>query len=65
MVAACCGALDENFIPPTINYEEKDPDCDLDYVPNKSRDAKVNNILIITFGPNGTNTCMVLGRYKP
>lgn len=64
-VAACVGALNENFIPPTVNYQEADPDCDLDYVPNKSRPAKLNKILIITFGPNGSNSCMVLGRYHP
>ena len=63
-VAACLGVLNENFIPPTVNYKEKDSDCDLDYVPNKSRKAKVNKILIINFGPNGSNNCMILGRYK-
>ena len=64
-VAACVGAINEDFLPPTVNYQEKDPDCDLDYVPNKSRPAKLNKTLIITFGPNGSNSCMVLGRYKP
>ena len=64
-VAASLGVLNKNFIPPTVNYKEPDPECDLDYVPNKSRKAAVNRILIITFGPNGSNTCMILGRYKP
>ena len=65
MVAASVGVLQENFIPPTVNYQEKDPDCDLDYVPNEARDGKkVKNILVITFGPNGTNTCMVLRRFE-
>lgn len=64
-VAASLGALVEDFIPPTVNYSEKDPDCDLDYVPNQSRKARLNNILIITFGPNGSNSCIVLGRYQP
>lgn len=63
-VAASLGAINKNFIPPTVNYKEKDPDCDLDYVPNKARKASVNKILIIAFGPNGSNTCMVLGRFK-
>lgn len=63
-VAACLGAIEEGFIPPTVNYREKDPDCDLDYVPNAARKAKLNKILIITFGPNGSNSCMILGRYK-
>jgi 3-oxoacyl-[acyl-carrier-protein] synthase II len=63
-VAAGLGALNEDFIPPTVNYKEKDPDCDLDYVPNKSRKAELKKILIITFGPNGANSCMILGRKK-
>ncbi len=62
--AATVGAIAENFIPPTVNYQEKDPDCDLDYVPNKSRPAKIDKALIITFGPNGSNSCMILGRYN-
>lgn len=64
-VAACLGALTDDFIPPTVNYQEPDPDCDLDYVPNQSRKARLNKILIITFGPEGSNSCMVLGRYQP
>lgn len=63
--AACLGALQEDFIPPTVNYVESDPDCDLDYVPNTARKARLNKILINTFGPNGSNCCMVLGRFNP
>ncbi|MFA5059906.1 MAG: beta-ketoacyl-[acyl-carrier-protein] synthase family protein [Candidatus Omnitrophota bacterium] len=63
--AASLGALNRNFIPPTVNYKERDPDCDLDYVPNKSRKANLKNILVITFGPNGNNTCMVLRKFIP
>ena len=63
-VAAAVGALQENFIPPTVNYQEKDPDCDLDYVPNQSREAKLNKIMVNTFGPNGSHSSMVLGRYE-
>ncbi len=62
--AASLGALNKDFIPPTVNYQEKDPNCDLDYVPNKSRKAKLNHIMIITFGPNGSNTCMILKRFN-
>ena len=61
--AACVGAIQEDFIPPTMNYQEEDPDCDLDYVPNKMRHAKLNKVLINSFGPNGSNSCMILGRY--
>ncbi len=63
--AAAVGAIVEDFIPPTMNYKEKDPDCDLDYVPNKSRKAKLNRVLVNSFGPSGNNSCMVIGRYKP
>lgn len=61
-VAASIGAMNKKFIPPTVNYQEKDPDCDLDYVPNKVRAASVKNVLVITFGPNGSCSCMVLGK---
>ncbi|MDO8580053.1 MAG: beta-ketoacyl-[acyl-carrier-protein] synthase family protein [Candidatus Omnitrophota bacterium] len=61
--AASLGALERNFIPPTINYQEKDPDCDLDYVPNKARSAKPKHILVNTFGVSGNNCCMILRRY--
>ena len=61
--AACVGSLTESFIPPTINYKEPDPECDLDYVPNQSRKANVKKILINSFGPSGNHACMVLGKY--
>jgi len=63
-VGAALGVINENFVPPTVNYKEKDKDCDLDYVPNKSKKAKIDNILVINFGPGGSNCCMILGRYK-
>ena len=64
-MAASVGVFQENFIPPTVNYKEKDPDCDLDYVPNEARDgSKIKTILIITFGPNGNNTCAVIKRFE-
>lgn len=59
-VAAALGALNEGFIPPTMNYQEPDPDCDLDYVPNKSRPANLKTALVINFSPSGSSTCMVL-----
>ncbi len=63
-VAAALAAIDKSFIPPTVNYHEADPDCDLDYVPNKSVKADVDKSLVITFGPNGSNSCMVLGKFR-
>lgn len=60
--AVCC--LHEAFLTPTINYIEKDPECDLDYVPNKARRKGINNILAISSDPYGNNTAVVLGRNK-
>ncbi|MGE3980192.1 MAG: beta-ketoacyl synthase [Candidatus Omnitrophota bacterium] len=62
--AACVGSLVNEFIPPTTNFQEIDPECDLDYVPNQSRESKVRNILINSFGPSGNHACMVLGKYE-
>ncbi len=59
-VAAALGAINEDFIPPTVNYQEKDPDCDLDYVPNQAREARLEHVMVVTFGPSGNNSCMVL-----
>lgn len=53
-------ALQNNIIPPTINYKTADPDCDLDYVPNKKRDAKLNTILMNTFGFGGKNVAIII-----
>jgi len=63
-LVASIGALNECFVPPTINLREKDPECDLDYVPNTSRHKKLSRIMINTFGPNGENTSVIIGRIK-
>jgi len=57
-------ALARNVIPPTINYTTPDPNCDLDYVPNTAREARVDNVLSNSFGFGGTNACLVLSRFK-
>ena len=57
-------SIRDNIIPPTINYSMPDAECDLDYVPNKARKAKVNNVLINTFSNGGSNVAMVIKRYK-
>jgi len=55
--------LRDQVIPPTINYETPDPDCDLDYVPNEARQAKVEYALSNSFGFGGTNAALLLKRY--
>ena len=54
--------LHHQVIPPTINYQNPDPDCDLDYVPNTAREASVNMVLSNSFGFGGTNGSLVLKR---
>jgi 3-oxoacyl-[acyl-carrier-protein] synthase II len=57
-------AMQENTLPPTINYEHPDPDCDLDYVPNEPRQTTVDYVLSNSFGFGGTNACLVFKRYE-
>jgi len=57
---ACCLAIQNSIIPPTINYEIPDPDCDLDYVPNKARQTKVNITLSNSLGFGGHNASICL-----
>ena len=61
----CVLALKEGIIPPTINYEQPDPECDLDYVPNEARRAQVDVALSNAMGLGGHNGCVLLGRYEP
>lgn len=52
------------IIPPTINYEFPDPDCDLDYVPNESRKKEISYAMTNSFGFGGTNGCLILKRFE-
>ncbi len=56
-------AVKHDIVPPTINYETPDPDCDLDYVPNKARNLTVNAALSNSFGFGGTNASLVVKKY--
>ena len=58
----CVLAVHEGVLPPTINYENPDPDCDLDYVPNESRKAEVDVALSNAMGLGGHNACVLIGR---
>jgi 3-oxoacyl-[acyl-carrier-protein] synthase II len=57
--------INKGIIPPTINYETPDPECDLDYVPNVARRAEVKIALSNSFGFGSTNGSLILGRFSP
>jgi 3-oxoacyl-[acyl-carrier-protein] synthase II len=56
--------IKNQFIPPTINYEFPDPECDLDYVPSKGRKASVNTVLKNSFGFGGKNSSIIIKKYS-
>jgi 3-oxoacyl-[acyl-carrier-protein] synthase II len=55
----CCMSMDQGIVPPTINYEEPDPELDLDYVPNIAREAKVEYAMSNSLGFGGTNATLL------
>lgn len=59
---SCCMSLKEGILPPTINYETSDPECDIDCVPNKLRKQKINIILNNSSAFGGNNACLVLSQ---
>ncbi len=61
----CVKALQDQVIPPTINYETPDPVCDLDYVPNQPRPARLLRVMSNSFGFGGHNASIILGAYSP
>jgi len=62
-MAVCAKAIQTNMVPPTINYEVPDPDCDLDYVPNKARELRVDAILNNSFGFGGHNATIAAKKF--
>jgi len=58
-------ALRDQILPPTINQEVADPDCNLDYVPNHARPARIRTALTNSFGFGGQNACLVFGLDEP
>jgi 3-oxoacyl-[acyl-carrier-protein] synthase II len=61
---ACIKSIETGWLHPTINYEQPDPDCDLDYVPNQPRRAQVRVVLKNSFGFGGQNACLVFKRFE-
>ncbi len=61
---ACVKSIQQGIIHPTINYENPDPDCDLDYVPNEARRVAVDTVLSNSFGFGGQNACVVFSRFE-
>lgn len=64
-VAAALGVLEQDVVPPTIDYREPDPECALNIVTKAVKKAGVNTILVNNFSPSGSNACLILKRYKP
>jgi len=62
-MAICAKAIQTNTVPPTINYEHPDPECDLDYVPNTARELTVNVVINNSFGFGGHNATMVAKKF--
>jgi 3-oxoacyl-[acyl-carrier-protein] synthase II len=57
-------AVERGLLPPTINYEEEDPTCDLDYIPNEAREADIRYAASNSFGFGGHNACIVISRFE-
>ena len=62
-LAAAAVAINRGFIPPTVNYREQDPDCDLDYVAGNARKKQIETALVTSADPYGNNTAVVIGKY--
>jgi len=60
----CCKVVETGVIPPTINLEYPDPECDLDYVPGKSRTGNINLTISNSFGFGGHNSVLAIAKYS-
>ena len=60
----CIQTILTGILPPTINQEEPDPECDLDYVPNVARERRVNAVMSNNFGFGGHNTVIIFKRFE-
>ena len=56
-------AIQNRLIPPTINYQTPDPECDLDYVPNNARKAELEYVMSNSLGFGGHNACLIFRKY--
>ncbi len=63
-VIFCVNALNEGILPPTIHYETPDPECDLDYIPNEAREAKISLAISNAFGFGGHNAVLAIRKYS-
>jgi 3-oxoacyl-[acyl-carrier-protein] synthase II len=63
-IASSIGSMYKGYIPPTINYEIRDSECDLDYVANSSRITRINNVMINNHGPGGSNAAFILSKWN-
>jgi 3-oxoacyl-[acyl-carrier-protein] synthase II len=60
----CLLAIRDGVLPPTINYETPDPECDLDYIPNQPREKRIKSALSNSFGFGGQNVALILSQFE-